>query len=185
MPSWWGKSSSKDVKKKTRKENFVNTLHRFMSLAEQKEDARSERSRRCNMASAKGCQSRVESRSTSPSTQVSRCQSFGDRPDAQPLPLPRVHSDLPRIPSRPTGVSKRILEKRGKPLLFLPLPTDPQRLHAMEIDQELATASVSSNCSNDNDDLADSQIQSPAGIDSATGGKDVTQQTYRYFLLLR
>jgi len=182
MPSWWGKSSSKDVKKKTRKENFVHTLHRFMNLTEQKDDIQSERSQRCNIASVKGSQSRVESRPTSPSTQVSRCQSFADRPDAQPLPLPRVHSDIPRIPSR-VGVSRPILEKRGKPQLYLPLPAshcDPQRLHAMEIDVDLNTASVSSNCSTDNDDPADSQLQSPVGIDSAVGSKTTTHQHCRY-----
>ncbi|ONK63990.1 uncharacterized protein A4U43_C07F20980 [Asparagus officinalis] len=183
MPSWWGKSSSKDVKKKTRKENFVNTLHRFMSLTDQKDDARSERSQKCNISLGREPQSRVESRAESRSTsaQVSRCQSFADRPpDPQPLPLPRVHSDIPRIQSRAVVV-KPILEKRGRPQLFLPLPAsdcDSRGPHAMEIDVDLGTALFYRNCSNDNDDQADSQLQSPVGIDAATVNKDIAHRPF-------
>lgn len=165
MPSWWGKSSSKDVKKKTTKENFIDTLHRFISSNDQKGCTRSRGLRKCSIdtISEKGSRSRAESRSTSPSTQVSRCQSFADRPQAQPLPLPGPRPGITRTPS---GVSnpKPLLEKRGKPQLLLPLPTPnhgPRRPDTGDIDGELGTASVSSNCSMDSDDPADSQLHSP------------------------
>jgi hypothetical protein len=60
------------------------------------------------------------------------------------------------------------LEKRGKPPLFLPLPK-PDLLHKRpgnsEIASEIVVASVSSNCSADSEDHADSQLQSPVGND--------------------
>ncbi|KAJ6835089.1 mitogen-activated protein kinase kinase kinase YODA-like isoform X1 [Iris pallida] len=169
MPSWWGKSSSKDVKKKTTKENFIDTLHRFISPTEQKGNVRSAGARRrgVDAASERGCVSRAESRSTSPSTQVSRCQSFSDRPHAQPLPLPGVRSGITRTSSG-ISVSKPMLEKRGKPQLRLPLPTPdrvPRKPDSTDIDGDMATASVSSNCSVDSDDPSDSRLHSPVGND--------------------
>ncbi|KAK7836572.1 mitogen-activated protein kinase kinase kinase yoda [Quercus suber] len=91
MPSWWRKSSSKEVKKKANRESFIDSIHRkFKSASEEKCNSRSGGScRRCSdTVSERGTRSRVPSRSPSPSTQVSRCQSFAERPHAQPLPLP-------------------------------------------------------------------------------------------------
>ncbi|KAJ6830599.1 mitogen-activated protein kinase kinase kinase YODA-like isoform X1 [Iris pallida] len=167
MPSWWGKSSSKDVKKKTTKENFIDTLHRFLSPAEHKGNVRSPGARRCGIdaTSERGSLSRAESRSTPPSNQVSRCESFSDRPHAQPLPLPGLQSGITRTSSG-ISVSKPILEKRGKPQLLLPLPTPdrvPRSPYTTDIDGDMATASVSSNCSIDSDDQSDSRLHSPVG----------------------
>ncbi|XP_072955992.1 mitogen-activated protein kinase kinase kinase YODA isoform X1 [Typha angustifolia] len=177
MPYWWRRSSSKDVKKKT-KENLIDTFHRFISPTEQKENEKSGRTRRrcSDTRSEKGSQSRAESRSTSPSTQVSRCQSFADRPLAHPLPLPVVRSDVTRTSSE-VGKSKPMLEKRGKPQLHLPLPTPNRVLRrpdTTDIEGDLPTASVSSNCSIDSDDPADSQLHSPAGNDSENGNRAIT-----------
>lgn len=173
MPSWWGKSCSKDAKKKTTKENFIDTLHRFISPSDQKGTVKSGvgRKRCSDIASDKGSRSRAESRSTSPSTQVSRCQSFADRPVAQPLPLPGLQQAICRTSSG-INVSKPILEKRGKPQLLLPMPTPgrvPRRPEMADADGDLATASVSSYCSIDSDDATDSRLHSPVGNDFDRG----------------
>lgn len=67
MPSWWGKSSSKQVKRNAEKESFIDTVHGKFKIPSE------EKHRKC-------------SRSPSLSKQVSRCQSFGQHP--VPLPLP-------------------------------------------------------------------------------------------------
>ncbi|XP_021318961.1 mitogen-activated protein kinase kinase kinase YODA isoform X2 [Sorghum bicolor] len=169
MPTWWGKSSSKDVKKTT-KENLIDTFHRLISPNEQKGSTKSKRNcRRGNTAAEKVCKSTTVSRPTSPSKEVSRCQSFSaDRLHAQPLPIPGVR---PRVTRAVADVndSKPILEKRGKPPLLLPLPK-PNPLQrgpgSSDIPSEIVVASVSSNCSADSEDRADSQLQSPVGNDS-------------------
>ncbi|RWW69600.1 hypothetical protein BHE74_00022786 [Ensete ventricosum] len=183
MPTLWGKSSSKDAKKKTVKENFIDTLHRFISSTEQKGSSKSRRIQRhsSDITTEKGYTSRAESRSTSPSKHVSRCQSFAGRPNAQPLPLPEMPSCITRTPSK-VSISKPILEKRGKPQLHLPLPK-PHRImkgsDAANLDGDLATASVSSNCSIDSDDPGDSQLQSPVGNDFENNNRTVIDHHYR------
>ncbi|XP_029117275.1 mitogen-activated protein kinase kinase kinase YODA isoform X1 [Elaeis guineensis] len=177
MPSWWGKSSSKDVKKKTAKENLIDTFHRFINPTDQKGVVKSGGTRRRSndITSEKGSRSRVESRSTSPSTQVSRCQSFADRPHAQPLPLPGLCSGIMRT-SSDVSTSKPMLEKRGRPQLHLPLPRpnhNPKRPDPTDMDGDFAIASFSSNCSVDSDDPADSQLQSPIGNDLENGNRGI------------
>ncbi|XP_020250909.1 mitogen-activated protein kinase kinase kinase YODA-like isoform X2 [Asparagus officinalis] len=178
MPSWWSKSSSKDVKKKTTKENLIDTLQRFISPTEQRGLAKPGGTRRdtCDTTSEKGSRSRAESRSTSPSTQVSRCQSF-DWSHAQPLPLPGLHSGVTHTPSG-VSVSKPVLEKRGKPPLFLPLPTPdrvPRRPVSHDTEADLTTASVSSDCSVDSDDPAESRLYSPVSYGPDDGGRVVAK----------
>ncbi|XP_047082759.1 mitogen-activated protein kinase kinase kinase YODA-like isoform X2 [Lolium rigidum] len=163
MPSWWGKSSSKDAKKTT-KENLIDTFHRLISPNEQKGTTKSKRSYRRghDAAAEKVCRSTTVSRATSPSKEVSRCQSFSaDRVHSQPLPLPGLRPAVTRTISDVTQ-SKPILEKRGKPPLLLPLPkpNKPQKR------SEIVIASVSSNCSADSDDRGDSQLPSPVGNDA-------------------
>ncbi|KAL6633819.1 hypothetical protein ACP70R_026490 [Stipagrostis hirtigluma subsp. patula] len=182
MPPWWGKSSSKEVKK-TAKENLIDTFQRLISSNEQKGSRKSRGSRRREKDSTaeKGCWSTAQSRSASPSKEVSRCQSFAvDRPHAQPLPLPRSRARVARTTSDITD-SKPILEKRGKGQL-LPLPTPNQRDKRPETTEpvaELATASVSSNCSIDSDDPGDSQLQSPVGNDAENATKVTTTSSTR------
>ncbi|BBG98309.1 Protein kinase superfamily protein [Prunus dulcis] len=126
MPSWWGKSSSKEAKKKAGKESFIDSLHRkFKFSSESRVNGRSGGSQgHCNdTISEKGCQSPVESRSPSPSKNVSRCQSFAERTNAQPLPLPSLHpAHVGRTDSGISISTKPRSEKGSKPLLFLPLP---------------------------------------------------------------
>ncbi|KAL5994388.1 hypothetical protein ACLOJK_024438 [Asimina triloba] len=168
-----------EAKKKTTKENFIDTLHRkFKSHSEEKGNIRPGGSRRrsndIGITSEKGSRSRSESRSSSPSKQVSRCQSFAERPHAQPLPLPGAHpSNVGRTASG-ISISRPASEKRVKPSLFLPLPKPGHRLNkpdAADVDGDLATASLSSDCSIDSDDPLDSRLVSPQGNDYDTGSR--------------
>ncbi|XP_061364474.1 mitogen-activated protein kinase kinase kinase YODA-like [Gastrolobium bilobum] len=175
MPSWWGKSSSKETKKKASKESFIDTLHRkFRIPSEGKVSIRSGGTRRhCNdTISEKGDCSPAESRSPSPS-KVARCQSFAERPHAQPLPLPGLHpSNVGRVDSEISISSKSRLEKGSKPSLFLPLPKPGcirSRPNPAELDGDMVTASGFSDCSADSDEPADSHNRSPLATDSETG----------------
>ncbi|KAK0597152.1 hypothetical protein LWI29_022282 [Acer saccharum] len=173
MRSWWGKSSSK---KKSNKESIIGTLHqKFKTTSEGKLNSRSGGSRRhsSDIVSEKGPQSQVESRSTSPSKKVSRCQSFADRPNAQPLPLPGLHpAAVGRTDSEISVSTKPKLEKASKSSLFLPLPRPAcirSRANPGDLDGDFVTASVSSESSNDSDDPADSRQRSPLANDYENG----------------
>ncbi|KAJ1391020.1 Protein kinase domain [Sesbania bispinosa] len=175
MPSWWGKSSSKETKKKAGKESFIYTLHRKLKIpSEGRLSIISGGSRRhCNdTISEKGDRSPAESRSPSPS-KVARCQSFAERPHAQPLPLPGLHpASVGRVDSEISISSKSRLEKGSKPSLFLPLPTPGCircRPNPADLDGDIVTASVFSDCSADSDEPADSRNRSPLATDSETG----------------
>ena len=186
MRSWWGKSSSKETKKKASKESFIDTLHRkFKSPSEGKLSSRSGGSRRhCDDSiSEKGAQSPVESRSPSPS-KVARCQSFAERPHAQPLPLPSLHrpSIISRADSEISISSKSRLEG-SKPSLFLPLPKPAcmrGRPNPADLDGDLGAASVSSESSADSDEPTDSQSRSPLATDSETGTRTAAGSPTRY-----
>lgn len=174
MPSWWGKSSSKDSKKKTGKESFIDTLHRkFKSTSEGKVSSRSGGSRRhcSDTVSEKGSRSPLESRSPSPSKHVARCQSFAERPHAQPLPLPCVHPASVVRTDSGIGIStKPRLEKSSKPFLPLPRPGCIRGSpNPADLDGDLVTASVSSESSIDSDDPADSHHRSPQATDYDAG----------------
>ena len=185
MPSWWGKSSSKEVKKKANKESFIDTLHRrFKSPSDGKLSSRSGGSRRrCNdTISERGSQSRAESRSPSPTSKhVSRCQSFAERPQAQPLPLPGVHpASVGRTDSGIVTSTKTRLEKGGaKSSLFLPLPRPGcirNRSNPSDLDGDLATASV---FSTDCEDPADSSLRSPLATDHDLGTRTIASSPSR------
>ncbi|XP_047168788.1 mitogen-activated protein kinase kinase kinase YODA-like [Vigna umbellata] len=174
MLTWWGKSSSKESKKKSNKESFFDTLHRKLKISsEGKLSTRSGGSRRnCNdTVSEKGDRSPTESRSPSPS-KVARCQSFIERPHAQPLPLPGLHpSSVGRVDSEISISSKSRLEKVSKPSLFLPLPTPGCircKPNPADLDGDLVTASVFSDCSADSDE-PHSHSRSPLVADCEIG----------------
>ncbi|CAA2960012.1 Mitogen-activated protein kinase kinase kinase YODA [Olea europaea subsp. europaea] len=125
MPPWWGKSSSKDAKRKTSKESFIDTLNRKFRSPESKSSNRSGGSRRhsSDAVSEKGSQSRVESRSTSPSKHVARCQSFPERSQAQPLPTPDLlPANVRNTDSGMADVAKPNSKRLSKPSLFRSLP---------------------------------------------------------------
>ncbi|KAK1290843.1 Mitogen-activated protein kinase kinase kinase YODA [Acorus calamus] len=165
-----------NAKKKTSKETFLDTLRKFRGPSEEKGNVKSGGTRRRSndAASEMGSRSRAGSRSPSPSTKVSRCQSFSDRPHAQPLPLPGGHPGIIRGTQSGISLARPMLEKRGKPPLFLPLPTPdriPSRTDATDNDVDLATASVSSNCSIDSD--SDSRLPSPQGNEIENRGRNL------------
>ncbi|KAJ6971302.1 mitogen-activated protein kinase kinase kinase YODA [Populus alba] len=179
MPSWWGKSSSKEVKKKANKESFIDTLHRrFKSPSDGKLNGRPGGSRRrcSDTISERGSQSRAESRSPSPSSKhVSRCQSFAERPHAQPLPLPGVHPASVGRTDSGIGIStKPRLENGAKSSLFFPLPRPGcLRDKSNHLDGDLATTSVFSESSTDSEDPADSSHRSPLATDYDLGTRTI------------
>ncbi|KAL5567963.1 hypothetical protein UlMin_024538 [Ulmus minor] len=175
MPSWWGKSSSKEVKKKTSKESFIDSLHRkFRIPSDGRLSSRSGGSRRhCNdTISELGSRSPAGSRSPSPSKEVSRCLSFAERPHSQPLPLPSLHpASVGRSDSGISISTKQRCEKGSKASLFLPLPRPAcirRRPHPSDLDGDLVTGSVSSESSVDSDDPGDS-LRSTLAIDYDNG----------------
>ncbi|KAK6155678.1 hypothetical protein DH2020_009926 [Rehmannia glutinosa] len=177
MPSWWGKSSSKEAKKKTTKESFIDTLHKKFRSPESKSSSRSggSKKRSSDTVSERGSQSRAESRSPSPSKHVARCQSFAERPQAQPLPLPGHHpTHVSRTDSGISELAKQKTEKVSKSSLFPPFPRPAcirHRLDPTDLDGESAVASISSECSTESDDSGDSRQRSPLANDYDTGSR--------------
>ncbi|KAI9174360.1 hypothetical protein LWI28_016155 [Acer negundo] len=174
MP-WWGKSSSKEEKKKASKESFIDTIHRkFRNATEDKSSCKpgSGRRRYNDIVSERGSLSRVPSRSPSPSKHVSRCQSFVERPLAQPLPLPGMHlASIGRTNSGISVSSKPRFEGGSKASPFSPLPRPecvPNRLDPIDAEVDLATASVYSDSSTDSDP-SDSRLLSPMTSDYEYG----------------
>ena len=173
MPSWWGKSSSKETKKKASKESFIDALHRKFKIPSEgilNNKSGGTRRHSNDTISEKGDRSPAESRSPSPS-KVARCQSFAERPHAQPLPLPGLHpSSMGRVDSEISISSKSRLGKGSKPSLFLPLPRPGcirSRPTPSDLDGDMV-ASVSSDCSGDSDEPSDSRNHSPLATDSET-----------------
>ncbi|GER51021.1 serine/threonine protein kinase, partial [Striga asiatica] len=166
MRMWWGKSSSKESKKKTTKESFINTLHKKFKSPESKSSGRSGaavRIRSSDTVSERGS----HSSSQSPTKNVARSQSLAERAQAQPLPLPGLGSaNVFRTDSAKSEPPARPKQKRAsKPSLFLPLPRPAcirHRLEPTDLDGDLAVASISSECSVESDDRHDSHLPSPS-----------------------
>ncbi|CAN0891737.1 Mitogen-activated protein kinase kinase kinase YODA [Linum grandiflorum] len=178
MPSWWGKSTSKELKKKGSKESFIDSLHRrFKTPSYGKPKCMSGGSRRNLSDKVSG--------SSSPSKHVSRCQSFAESTNSQPLPPPGVHpaAVVRRAHSELSATTKPRLEKRSKSFLFRPLhrPTCIRSgSNRDDLDGGLVTASVSSASSIDIDDLADLNQPSPTvSIFSSALRKDCTSTAPR------
>ena len=178
MPSWWGKSSSKEVKKKENKDSFLDSINwKFRTVSEEKGNSRSRASRRHSgdFISEKGSRSRVQSRSPSPSTKVSRCQSFAERPHAQPLPLPG--SRLTSVVCTDSGINaskKPGLVEGSKTPIVLPPPRPgfvANRLDTVDSEGDIATASVFSDSSIDSEDPPDSRLLSPQASDYENGNR--------------
>ncbi|CAA0834360.1 Mitogen-activated protein kinase kinase kinase YODA [Striga hermonthica] len=164
MRMWWGKSSSKESKKKTTKESFINTLHKKFKSPESKSSGRSGavRSRSGDTFSERGS----HSRSPSPTKHVARSQSLAERAQAQPLPLPGLGSaNVFRTDSAKSEPARPKQERASKPSLFLPLPRPAcirHRLEPTDLDGDLAVASISSECSIESDDRNEINIGSKA-----------------------
>ncbi|CAN1778170.1 Mitogen-activated protein kinase kinase kinase YODA [Linum perenne] len=178
MP-WWGKSSSKDEKKKATKESIIDAIQRkFRNATEDKGRGRTAWRRSRDVASEIGSLSRVPSRSPSPSALVSRCQSFAERSHAQPLPLPGVRGvhGTPIARSH-SGVSESVKsgsDAGSKHLQVLPLPRTvnvSNRLDRVKLEVDIGTASVSSDSSSDSEDQSDSRLLSPLTSDYENGNR--------------
>ncbi|KAF6162224.1 hypothetical protein GIB67_008353 [Kingdonia uniflora] len=187
MPSWWGKSSSKEVKKKPNKESFIDTLQRkFKAPSEEKASSRTGSSRRrgSDTVSEKGFWSQVESRSPLPSTQVSRCQSFSDRPHPHPLPLPGLHNTRNGRSDSGISLPRLEFEKCTQPSLLSPYQkktcSRPNGPEFVDVDGYLLTASVFSDSSTDNDTAATSCHLSPQTTDCESGSRTVANSPSRF-----
>ncbi|XP_074330919.1 mitogen-activated protein kinase kinase kinase YODA-like [Apium graveolens] len=176
MPSWWPKSSTKDGNKKSNKGSFIDAIHRkFRTVSEGK----------CKRGSGgrgkQHCDDISEQASPSPatssSTQVSRCQSFAERAQAQPLPLPGMHQANVRfVGSGKKGV-KPGARKGSKAFLFAPLPKragSPYGSDHLDAEAAAGTTSVSSDTSTDSDDPSDSHLPSPHASDYEIRSKTAT-----------
>lgn len=183
MPSWWGKSSSKEVKKS--KESLIDTLQRKLRTTDGKTNSKSgESPRHCNdTISEQGSRSPILSRSVSPSKQVLRCQSFSERPQAQPLPLPGVQPPIVGRTDSGISISPKPRSERGsKPTSFLPLPRPAcirGRPNHADLDADVGVGSVSSESSTDSTDLLDSRHRSPRATDYDLGTKTAASSPSR------
>lgn len=175
MPTWWGKSSSKEAKKKTTKGSLIESFHKKFKSPESKSSSRSSgvsRRRASDIVSERGSQSRAQSRSPSPSKHVARCQSFVERPQAQPLPVPGLSPV--QVSRTDSGISISVKPKSERVYksssFMLPRPACiRQRLEPADLDSELAVASICSECSIESDDPADSRQRSPLANDYDVG----------------
>ncbi|KAL2544208.1 Mitogen-activated protein kinase kinase kinase YODA [Forsythia ovata] len=171
MRLWWGKSS-KEVKKKSKRESFIGTLHRKCIRPG------ASRRRRSDTTSEKVSQSREHSRSPSSSAEVSHCQSFAERPESQPLPLPVCHlANLFLADSGTSALIEVAIDRGSKSSLLLPLPelaVIPNGPHAVDSEGDLATASIPGDCSSDTDDSSNSHLLSPQASDYENGIKSDT-----------
>ncbi|KAK6117629.1 hypothetical protein DH2020_048644 [Rehmannia glutinosa] len=175
MPSWWGKSSSKEAKKKTTKESFIDTLHKKFKSPESKSSNRSGGSRRrsSDTVSERGSQSRAQSRSPSPSKNVAMSKFC--RKALKPNHFPCQACALPMSVVLDSGISEIGKAKTGKGLQTIIVSSSsqacmhPSRLDPADLDGELAVASISSECSIESDDPADSRQRSPLANDYDIG----------------
>ncbi|KAK6947795.1 Protein kinase domain [Dillenia turbinata] len=184
MP-WWGKSSSKEQKKKSNKEGFTGTINwKRRTTSEEKSNNRSGAFQRhfIDTVSEKGSRSRAPSRSPSQSKQVSRCQSFAERSLAQPLPVPAVHlKGIGRADSGLGASSKPGNERGSEPLLLFSLPKPGEissKLDFADAEADFA-ASVSSDISTDSDDPPDSRFLSSQTSDYENGNRTTLSNPLR------
>ncbi|KAL5052998.1 hypothetical protein RYX36_033680 [Vicia faba] len=182
MAPWWGKSSSKEVKKKkkTNRESIFDMIQRKLkNVSEVKSNYKSGGSRRnrdCSI-SKKGSRSFGPStRSSSSSPTVSRCLSFADHHYSRPYSVPG--SPIHTVINASSGIiltsklERATEDPTSRPSIYFPLP-EPGYL-TMKIETEppltdaegdLVTASVSCDSSIDSGDSSDSHLVSPLASD--------------------
>ncbi|KAK7399199.1 hypothetical protein VNO78_10377 [Psophocarpus tetragonolobus] len=179
MRLWWGKSSSKEAKRKANRERFIDTIQRKLkNTPDEKCNNKSGRSRRhCDDAvSNNKCRSLAPSRSPSPVTHVSRCRSFEERPLSQPLPLPGSH--LPATIGANSGViltSKLERAIGSNQSVYFPLPKPDyvsNKEDPTEAERDITTASVSSDRSIDSgNSFGSPHLVSPLASDCENGNQ--------------
>ncbi|KAK1374370.1 putative GPCR kinase [Heracleum sosnowskyi] len=167
MPSWWAKSSSKDADKKSEKGTLINKIHKKFSIVLEG---------KCNNGSGSSelhCDTKHASHSPiSPSTQLPRCGSFAERPQALPLPLPGLQQTTKyRADPGKKEAAKAESSKESKPFMSLPLPKPPNGPDPVDAEAVVGTTSVSSDKSTDNDTPSDSRLPSPQASGYKNGKK--------------
>ncbi|KHN25694.1 Mitogen-activated protein kinase kinase kinase 2 [Glycine soja] len=181
MSSWWKKSSSKDVKRKEKRKSIIDTIQRKLNRS------RGSRRHHSHTISEKGTTFLVPTTSPSPSTHVSRLQSFAERPLAQPLPLPGTHRLSTNRANSGTSVTSKPESTRGsKSSLYFPLPKPGCVFNGGEptdAEEDIGTASISSGSSIDSDDQCDSHFLSPLASDSENGNRATVHSTVSCALL--
>lgn len=181
MAPWWGKPSSKEVKKKkTNRESIFDMIQRKLkNVSEVKSNYKSGGSRRhrsCSI-SKKGSRSFGPStRSSSSSPTVSRCLSFADHHYSRPYPV--IGSPLHTVSNANSGIiltsklERATEDPTSRPSIYFPLPepgyltmkieTEPP---LTDVEGDLVTASVSCDSSIDSGDSSDSHLVSPLASD--------------------
>ncbi|KAL8207816.1 hypothetical protein R6Q57_007228 [Mikania cordata] len=169
MSPWWSKSSSKEAKKKENGGGIFSSIQRKLKSPSESKQYSSRR--RCEISSEIGSNSRA----SSPSTLVARSQSFAERQDAHPLPLPG--SDSGRVDSGKRASRNPRVGKGSSPLLLFPLPKPNRVQNALgqaDVEGDLATDSVFTDSETDSDDPPESRLLSPQASDYETGNKTST-----------
>ncbi|KAH9602648.1 hypothetical protein KSS87_005133 [Heliosperma pusillum] len=171
MRSWWGKPSSKEVKQKTSRGNFLDALihGKFKSGSEDKKTAKSG-----GISNGISLEKRsILSVSVSPSLVVSRCHSFAEESHAQPLPLPAQLSSVGNANSKSRTSSMEVL--------FSPVSGmyDRRKPDSADAWGDLEIASVSTNSSMDTNDQTDSRLFSPQASDYGSGNVTATNSPSR------
>lgn len=186
MAPWWGKPSSKEVKRKENTDCFINTIQRkSKSASEEKRNDKSRGSSRhlSDTISEKGSISPVPSRSPSPPTHVFCCQ-IAERPHAQALPLPGLHLPSANHANSGINVTPKLESTTGsKPSLDFPLPKPGYVLNRgqpTDAEGDVATASVCSDSSVDSDDQSNSHVLSPLASDCENGNRTAMQSSFRW-----
>lgn len=118
--------------------------------------------------------------------QVSRCQSFAERAQAQPLPLPRMHhANVCVVGSGNEAGVKPEARKGTKAFLLAPLPKragSPYGPDPLDAEAAVGTNSVSSDISTDSDDPSDSHLPSPHASDYEIRSRTATASPSRCVL---
>eukprot|EP00252_Welwitschia_mirabilis_P024856 TRINITY_DN754_c0_g1_i2.p1 TRINITY_DN754_c0_g1~~TRINITY_DN754_c0_g1_i2.p1 ORF type:complete len:911 (-),score=194.13 TRINITY_DN754_c0_g1_i2:586-3318(-) len=167
MPSWWRKSISKELKKKGSKDNIFDSLHipKLKCSSEEKPKFKSCRRGTLPPTPEKDLGHEVDS-SPSPSNFVSRSQSFAERSQGQPLPLP---SALSRTESGPESIATRNQSsenRSGKLSPRLPLPSPDEVLNRLDIGDGVVgsvSGSVSSASSEGSNEATGLQLDNGLG----------------------
>lgn len=195
MAPWWGKPSSKEVKKKkkekTNRESIFDMIQRKLkNVSEEKSSYKlgGFRKHRSGTISKKGSRSfgpSTRSPSTSPS--VSRCLSFADnrysRPPTVPgSPLPTVSSNANSGIILTSKLERAAGDPTSRPSIYFPLP-EPGYLtirgEVTDVEGDIVTASVSCDSSIDSGDSSDSHLVSPLASDCENRNKATMNNSFR------
>jgi mitogen-activated protein kinase kinase kinase YODA len=179
MAPWWGKSSSKEVKKnkKTNRESIFDMIQRKLkNVSDEKSSCRlvGFRKHRGGIVSKKGSRS------------VSRCLSFADNRYCRPLTVPE--SSFPTVSNADSGITlmskleRAVGDPTSRPSIYFPLPEPGYitiRGEFTDVEGDIVTASVSSDSSIDSGDSSDLHLVSPLVSDCENRNKATINNSFR------